>query len=151
MRRKSSFTDTADCCVWCWDAISGSGLPAWFRHHVRFYREYSLTSTWVRGRQNISFCRCGMADKTLPSRTTEQRFISSTVGLEHSQTSWCTLTELPSKLYHLCLPVSIFFWYKPAVKSDGKRQHCTPLTHSTAPCPCVTQGLWGAGLLMYRV
>lgn len=62
MRQMSRFADIAGCCVWRWDAISGSGLPAWFRHHVRFCREYSLTSTWVRRRWIFRIsCSAGVA------------------------------------------------------------------------------------------
>lgn len=49
--------------------------------------------------KNILLRRCGMVDKTLPSRTAEQRFISSTAGLKHSQTSWYTLTALTRQHY----------------------------------------------------
>lgn len=49
--------------------------------------------------ENILLRRCGMVDKTLPSRTAEQRFISSTAGLKHSQTSWYTLTALTRQNY----------------------------------------------------
>lgn len=64
--------------------------------------------------EGILFCRCGMVDKTLPGKTAEQRFINSTVGLKHSQTSWYTLTALDAmglhlKSYRLFLPVSVFF------------------------------------------
>lgn len=88
-------SDIAGCCVWRWDAVSGSGLPAWCRHHVRSYWDGSLKPTWARRRwifKNILFCRCGVVDKMLSLKTAKQRFISGTVGLKHSQTSWCTLT-----------------------------------------------------------
>lgn len=49
--------------------------------------------------ENIWFRRCGMVDNTLPSKTAEQRFISSAVGLKHSQTSWHTLTALMRQNY----------------------------------------------------
>lgn len=49
--------------------------------------------------ETILLRRCGMVDKTLPSRTAEQRFISSTAGLKHSQTSWYTLTALTRQKY----------------------------------------------------
>lgn len=44
--------------------------------------------------EDIWFCRCGVVDKALPGKTAEHGFISSTVGLKHSQTSWYTLAAL---------------------------------------------------------
>lgn len=55
--------------------------------------------------ENIWFRRCGTVDKTLPGKTSEQRFISSTVGLKHSQTSWYTLTALMPKKKREILPL----------------------------------------------
>lgn len=90
--------------------------PSPVRHHVRFSRECSLTPIQAGRRwiENISFRRCGVVDKTLPGKTAEWRFISSTVGPKHSQASWFALTdtdakELPLKPCHSCLPASIFY------------------------------------------
>lgn len=66
--------------------------------------------------EDILFRRCGAVDKTLPGRTAEQRFISSTVGLKHSQASWyrshsSDATELHSRSHHLSLPVCVWLCF----------------------------------------
>lgn len=74
--------------------------------------------------ENILLRRCGTADKTLPSRIVEQRFIISTAGLKHSQTSWYTLTALTRQNYTwdfttcACLRLYLVFFFLTQTCSD---------------------------------
>lgn len=134
-----------------WDAISGSDLPAWFKqNHVRFYRENINMVEKEMDSETILFCSCAMADKILSSKTAEQRFICSTAGLKHSQTSWYALAALTWQNYtwdfNTCACPCLYLFFP-----DANLQWKVMVKGRGIVVPFCNLGPLGAGLLIYTV
>lgn len=127
-------------------AIFGSRFTAWLGNHVQPHMGARLLTGGDAKKEmdfrGITFCRCGIADKTFPGETAKRRFSGGPVGWSRSQSSWCVLTatdgtELHLKYHRFSLPATVFFlpvsnlWWKVMVR--GSSMLCWP----TLPRPAL--------------